>query len=353
VKISVRWLARHVDLEGLTAHEIAEGLTLSTAEVEAVERFLPHLSDVVVGSVVERAKHPDADKLSVCRVDVGAGELLGIVCGASNVAAGQKVAVARVGTRLPGDLVIKKAKIRGAESQGMICSERELGLGDEHSGIWVLPEDAPVGRPVAESLGMVDWTIEIDNKSLTHRPDLWGHRGMAGEVAAIFRRALRPIDTSLPPTGSGEPFPVRIETPACSRYVALGIENARARRSPPWLKELLLAVGQRPIDLLVGGGAPGRRRSPRPTGAAGRPRSPADRAWSPAAAPAVPPPRAAPPAKASRRSAGRRRPGSLSPSPAAPRPPARSPRGGSSGPGTDRCGRSGRSAPNGASHRSA
>jgi phenylalanyl-tRNA synthetase beta chain len=251
VKVSVRWLARHVDLAGLSAREIAEGLTLSTAEVEAVERFLPHLSEVVVGHVVERARHPDADKLSVCQVDVGGPEILGIVCGASNVAAGQKVAVARVGTRLPGDLVLKKAKIRGVESQGMICSERELGLGDEHSGIWVLPEDAPVGKPVAESLGMDDWTIEIDNKSLTHRPDLWGHRGMAGEVAAIFKRQLLPLDLTLPRTGGGAPFPVRIETPACPRYVALAIDNVRARRSPDRLRALLLAVGQRPIDLLV------------------------------------------------------------------------------------------------------
>lgn len=251
MKVSVRWLARHVDLAGLSAPEIAEGLTLSTAEVEAVERFLPHLSDVVVGHVVERARHPDADKLSVCKVDVAGPELLGIVCGASNVAAGQKVAVARVGTRLPDDLVIKKAKIRGVESQGMICSERELGLGDEHSGIWVLPEDAPVGKPVAEALGMDDWTLSIDNKSLTHRPDLWGHRGMAGEVAAIFKRNLLPLDLSLPKTGNGQPFPVRIETPACPRYVALAIENVRARRSPDWLRALLLAVGQRPIDLLV------------------------------------------------------------------------------------------------------
>ena len=185
MKVSTRWLARHVDLSGLSAAEIAEGLTLSTAEVEGVERFLPHLSDVVVGAVVEREKHPDADKLSVCKVDVGLPEILSIVCGAANVAAGQKVAVARIGTKLPGDLTIKKAKIRGVESQGMICSERELLLGDEHSGIWVLPPETPVGRPVAESLGLDDWTIEIDNKSLTHRPDLWGHRGMASEVAAI------------------------------------------------------------------------------------------------------------------------------------------------------------------------
>jgi len=255
VKISTRWLARHVDLSGLGAKEIAEGLTLSTAEVEGVERFLPHLSDVVVGHVAKREKHPDADKLSFCTVEVGgdAGgpETLGIVCGAANVAAGQKVAVARIGTKLPGDLVIKKAKIRGVESCGMICSERELGLGEEHSGIWVLPDDLPIGRPVAESLGLDDWTIEIDNKSLTHRPDLWGHRGMAGEVAAIFRRKMLPLAAAMPATGKGPAFPVRIDAPACSRYLAVPIDGVRTRRSPDWLRALLLAVGQRPLDLLV------------------------------------------------------------------------------------------------------
>src|SRR4051812_31779875 len=155
--ISYRWLGRHVDLTGITPQRVAEDLTLSTAEVEGLERFLPHLSKTVVGHVVERAKHPDADKLSVCRVDVGLGELQQIVCGAPNVAAGQKVCVALPGTELPGDVKIKKSKIRGQDSNGMICSERELGLGEEHSGIWVLPESARVGKPVAEELGLDDW----------------------------------------------------------------------------------------------------------------------------------------------------------------------------------------------------
>ena len=254
MKISYRWLSRHLDLSGIPPQRVADDLTLSTAEVEGLERFLPHLSDVVVGHVLERSRHPDAEKLSYCRVDVGGGEPLGIVCGAPNVASGQKVAVARVGTKLPGDVTIKKAKIRGVESQGMICSERELGLGEEHDGIWVLPADAEIGKPVAEALGLDDWVIEIDNKSLTHRPDLWGHRGIAGEIAAMHLRHLKPLDLSLPPAGGGAPFPVRIESSACSRYLALPIDlgdGGEARRSPDWLRALLFAVGQRPIDLLV------------------------------------------------------------------------------------------------------
>ena len=251
MKISYRWLARHVDLTGVDPKALANELTLSTAEVEGVERFLPHLANITIGHVVEREKHPDADKLSRCSVDVGAGEPLQIVCGAPNVRAGLKVAVATVGTELPGDFKIKKSKIRGVESNGMICSERELGLGEEHDGIWELPLELTVGAKLGAALGLEDWVIEIDNKSITHRPDLWGHRGVAAEVAAILRRPLKPLDLSLPSLGSGVPCPVRIESDACSRYMALHIQGARATRSPLWLKSLLLAVGQRPLDLLV------------------------------------------------------------------------------------------------------
>jgi phenylalanyl-tRNA synthetase beta chain len=251
MKISYRWLARHVDLDGVDAERVAAELTMSTAEVEGVERFAPQLSAVTVGHVLVRDQHPDADKLSLCTVDVGRGEPLKVVCGAPNVAAGQKVAVATVGTVLPGGLAIKKAKIRGVESHGMICSERELGLGEESGGIWVLDADARVGEPVARALALEDWVIEIDNKSITHRPDLWGHRGVAREVAAILRRELKPLEPKLPRAEGGRPFPVRVETPLCSRYLALAIDGAKNGVSPRWLKTLLLAVGHRPIDLFV------------------------------------------------------------------------------------------------------
>ncbi len=252
--VSFRWLARHVDLSGVSAEEVARLLTLHTAEVESVARVFPHLDLVVVGHVLEREPHPNADKLSVCRVDAGTGESLSIVCGAPNVAAGQKIAVARVGTNLPGDLRIKKSKIRGVESAGMICSLRELELGDEHDGIWVLSAEAVVGTPVSRAVDFVDWAIEIDNKAITHRPDLWGHRGMARELAAILDRDLVPLDLTLPPTGvggKGAPFPVRIETQGCSRYVALPVDGVAGGRSPDWLRFLLLAVGQRPLELSV------------------------------------------------------------------------------------------------------
>ena len=251
MKISYRWLGRHIDLEGISPEEVANDLTLSTAEVEGLERWAPHLSDVIVGHVTQREQHPNADRLSVCQVDVGADEALNIVCGAPNVDAGQKVAVARVGTVLPGDLKLKRSKIRGVESQGMICSVRELELGDDHDGIWVLPADAPIGQPVAEALGAVDWIIEIDNKSLTHRPDLWGHRGIAGELSAIYRRPLIELDTSLPEAPADGAVPVDVQDTDCRRYLAIGLGGIENGPSPDWMKWLLLAVGQRPIDLCV------------------------------------------------------------------------------------------------------
>ncbi len=254
MKISYRWLGRHVDLAGLSPREIADDLTIHTAEVEGLEPFAPWLGDVVVGHVVECARHPDADKLSVCRVDVGArgeGGLLQIVCGAANVAAGQRVAVALPGTSLPGDLSIKKARIRGVESQGMICSESELRLSDEREGIWVLPGEPALGQPVGAALGVEDWVIEIDNKSLTHRPDCWGQRGIAREVAAIRGRALKPLDLAWPTTAPGTPYPVQVTSEGCPRYIGLPIAGVRNAPSPAWLRFLLLAVEQRPIDLLV------------------------------------------------------------------------------------------------------
>jgi phenylalanyl-tRNA synthetase beta chain len=249
--ISLRWLGRHIDLSGLEPQQIALDLTLSTAEVESVEEFLPHARQVVVGRVLSRAPHPGADRLSLCRVDVGQVEPLPIVCGASNVAAGQTVPVALPGTTLPGIGKLQKSKIRGELSLGMICSETEIGLSGESAGIWVLPDSLPVGAPLAEALGLGDWVIDIDNKSLTHRPDLWGHRGIARELSAIYRRPLLPFDVALPSTGSGQGVAVRLEDKACSRYLALPIDGAEALPSPLWLRALLVAVGQRSLGQLV------------------------------------------------------------------------------------------------------
>ncbi len=249
--ISLKWLGRHIDLSGLDAGRIASDLTLSTAEVEGVDDFLPHARSIVVGRVVARAPHPKADRLSLCRVDVGATEPIPIVCGAANVAEGQTVPVALPGTTLPGIGKLEKAKIRGEVSLGMICSEQEIGLSDESAGIWVLPSELTPGQRLGEALGLSDSVIDIDNKSLTHRPDLWGHRGIARELSAIYRRPLLPLDTSWPALGTGAPVSVTLSSPACSRYLALPIDGARALESPLWLRLLLRAVGQRSLGQLV------------------------------------------------------------------------------------------------------
>ncbi|HTV19470.1 MAG TPA: phenylalanine--tRNA ligase subunit beta [Polyangiaceae bacterium] len=249
--ISFKWLSRHIDLSGLAASRIASDLTLATAEVEGVEEFLPHARSIVVGKVLSRDPHPKADRLSLCRVDLGGPEPVPIVCGAANVAAGQTVPVAVPGTVLPGIGKLEKAKIRGEVSLGMICSEQEVGLADESAGIWVLPDDLAPGRSLADALDLGDHVIEVDNKSITHRPDLWGHRGIARELSAIYRRPLLPLDTSWPALGSGAAFPVKIESPACARYLALPIEGVEALPSPLWLRVLLRAVGQRSLGQLV------------------------------------------------------------------------------------------------------
>jgi phenylalanyl-tRNA synthetase beta chain len=258
MKISLNWLNDYVDLSDQGPEQIAELLSLHTAEVEGIEEVGAAIADVVVGEVLERDQHPDADRLSVTRVAYGADETVGVVCGAPNVRAGLKIAFAPVGAKLPGDLKIKKAKLRGVESCGMICSERELEMSEEHDGILELPADAPIGIKLIEYLGMQDFVLELDNKSLTHRPDLWGHYGFARELAAILNRELKPlavaqVEREAAPDQPDERFAIRIEDPESCRFYA-GLEfcvDGEIGPSPEWMQRRLQAVGQRPIDLLV------------------------------------------------------------------------------------------------------
>ncbi len=251
MKVSLRWLGRHVDLDGLGAQEIAEALTRHSAEVEGVESVFEALDGLVVGEVLDSAPHPDADRLSLNQVAVGEGDALPIVCGAPNVAAGQRVAVAVPGTVLPDGTKLKKSKIRGQVSMGMILSERELGLSEEHDGILVLDPDASVGGDVTTALGLEDWALEIDNKSLTHRPDLWGHRGIAREVAALFGRSLIPLDEA-PAPAPGEGWEVTVEDEeGCPVYAAQLFEGVDNGPSPLWLRALLAAMDQQTLGRLV------------------------------------------------------------------------------------------------------
>lgn len=252
MKLSLRWLSRYVDLGDLSPEQVRDDLTMSTAEVEEIEVFGGGLGDLVVGHVVEHGRHPDADKLSLNRVDVGDGELLSIVCGAPNVAAGQKVAVVKPGGVLPGGFKIKKTKIRGVESLGMICSERELGLSEEHDGIMVLGDELRPGAKLIDVLPIVDQVLEIDNKSINHRPDLWGHFGVARELAAILGRPLRAPEIASSFPEKGRSLPIEIEDREdCARFTGVVLQGVRPVPSPDWLRWLLQAVGQRPINLLV------------------------------------------------------------------------------------------------------
>ncbi|MFO0983820.1 MAG: phenylalanine--tRNA ligase subunit beta [Planctomycetota bacterium] len=252
MKISHQWLNDLVDLTGISASDVAHQLTMKTALIEGVTNLAAGLEDLVVGKVEERRSHPSADHLSVCKVNIAGPQLLEIVCGAANVAPGQHVAVAPVGSVLPGGLKLEERKIRGVRSQGMICSERELELGEEHDGILVLDDCAPVGKSLVDHLGRRDHVYEIDNKSITHRPDLWGHLGFARELAAIFERKLNALDLDRQLTGGTGPVPVTVDDPRlCRRYLALCVEGVATVPSRGTIPQRLRACGLRPVNLAV------------------------------------------------------------------------------------------------------
>ncbi|WNC16537.1 phenylalanine--tRNA ligase subunit beta [Brevibacillus brevis] len=256
MKVSYQWLAEYVDLSDCTPHELAEKLTRSGVEVDAVESRNAGVSGVVIGYVKERSKHPDADRLNVCIVDAGQGEDLQIVCGAPNVDKGQKVPVALVGAKLPGGLTIKRSKLRGVESQGMICSAKELGLNDkllakdQQEGIMVLPEEAEIGMDAASYLGMDDYVLEL---GLTpNRSDCLSMIGVAYEVAAILGKEVVLPQIELQEDGGANPLSVKIEaTEACYQYHGRHFTGAKIASSPQWMKNRLMAAGIRPINNVV------------------------------------------------------------------------------------------------------
>jgi len=256
VNLSYRWLDELVGLGGRTPAEVAHALTFHTAAVQSIHEVGGGLDGVVTGRVVAVRPHPNADRLRLCTVDTGSGEAPEVVCGAPNVAEGQVVCFAREGLTLPNGLKLKRAKIRGVESAGMICAEDELGLGEDHTGIIVLPEGTPVGVPVAGVLGVHDHVLEVEGPDITHRPDLWGHVGFARELGALFETDFTPPATPLADAAleaaEGDPYPIEIEDEeGCRRYVGIVIENVTNRPSPPAIRHRLEALGVRSIDLLV------------------------------------------------------------------------------------------------------
>ncbi|MDD5629547.1 MAG: phenylalanine--tRNA ligase subunit beta, partial [Elusimicrobia bacterium] len=248
MKVSYSWLKEFLPLD-LPAQDLAARLPLLGFEVASLETRGPAFSGVVVGSVLSKDKHPNADRLSLCVVEVG-GDKYSVVCGAPNVAAGQKIALARVGAVLPGGFKITRSKIRGVESQGMICSRKELGLGDEADGIWVLDPSAEVGRDVAAGFAETDHILDLE--ITPNRADCLSHLGLARELSAYFRMPLKPPPAVQLPAGSLPCLDVKVEAPqACPRYVGRSFAGLSIAASPGWLVAKLESVGLRPINALV------------------------------------------------------------------------------------------------------
>jgi phenylalanyl-tRNA synthetase beta chain len=251
MRVPLGWLAEWIDLPA-SRDELMERLTLGGLEIEDVIRTGPDLTGVVVGDVVERGSHPNADRLSLCRVDPGEGEPVDVVCGAPNVAAGQKIAFASAGTRLPDGSTLKRSKIRGVVSNGMICSTRELGLGDDHEGILVLDPAAVPGTPLAEVLPGSEPVLELE--ITPNRGDWASLLGIAREVRAHFGGALRlpPLEPEEAGAPAADAVTVRVEdAEGCPHYVARIVRGVRVAPSPDWLAEKLEAAGQRPINNIV------------------------------------------------------------------------------------------------------
>jgi phenylalanyl-tRNA synthetase beta chain len=253
MKITLDWLKQHLDTDA-SLQEITDMLTMLGLEVENVSERSKGLESFVVGHVVEAVKHPDADKLQVCTVDNGT-DTQQVVCGAPNARTGMKGVFAAGGSYIPGiDVTLKKATIRGVESNGMLLSEREMGLSDEHDGIVELADDAPIGAPAIEILGLNDPVIDI---AITpNRGDCLGIRGIARDLAASGIGALKPLDTSQVEGSFGSPIKVHLDldgehADACPYFVGRYIRGVKNVESPKWLKDKLLAIGLRPISALV------------------------------------------------------------------------------------------------------
>ncbi|MDM5334712.1 phenylalanine--tRNA ligase subunit beta [Ureibacillus composti] len=256
--VSLNWLKQYVDIEGLAPQELAEKITRSGIEVDAVIDRSQGMTNIVVGYVVSKEKHPDADKLNVCQVEVGEGDVRQIICGAPNVDAGQKVIVALPGARLPGGIKIKKAKMRGQESNGMICSLQELGVESRlvpkayAEGIYVLPEDAVPGSDALELVGLRDIVLEL---GLTpNRSDALSMLGVAYEVAAILSKEVKLPDVQYETVSEKAEDYLKLRVDALEEnplYAAKVIKNVKIAESPLWLQHYLMAAGVRPHNNVV------------------------------------------------------------------------------------------------------
>ncbi|HQR59268.1 MAG TPA: phenylalanine--tRNA ligase subunit beta [Azonexus sp.] len=250
MKFSESWLRTLVDPQ-LSSEELAHQLTMAGLEVEELDPVAPHFNDVVVAQVLEVTRHPDADRLNVCRVDTGRGEPTTIVCGAPNVAVGQRVPCALPGAQLPGDFVIKVAKVRGIESSGMLCSAKELGIAEDASGLLVLPADAPVGQSIRQYLDLEDRLFTL--KLTPNRADCLSLTGVAREVSAITGApATLPEVPTVVATIADQRAVVLDAPAACPLYLGRVLKGVDARAlTPEWMKRRLERCGIRAISALV------------------------------------------------------------------------------------------------------
>ena len=258
MKLSYSWLKEYIACD-LTPQEVADAMTAIGIEVDSVseqEEIPGGLAGVVVAQVLECVEHPDSDHLHITKVDDGSPEPVTVVCGAPNVAAGQKVLFARIGTVLPGDFKIKKSKIRGVESFGMICAQDELGIGTDHAGIMVLPEDAVVGTPAKDFLGLKTDAV-IEYEITANRVDAASHFGVARDLYAWLRHNGRPCELRIPDdkgfqAGPGEGIPVEVlDAEGAPRYSGITIRGVKVAPSPEWLQKDLRAIGLNPINNIV------------------------------------------------------------------------------------------------------
>jgi phenylalanyl-tRNA synthetase beta chain len=254
VRVPLRWLRSYCD-PGLPAQEVADALTMAGLKMERLHRTgVGDVSAFLVGRVLRSEQHPNADRLTVCSVDVGRGEPQTIVCGAPNVAAGQTVAVALPGAVMPDGATLGEAKLRGVTSSGMILAEDEVGIGEDHQGIMVLPEDLPVGGPLADHLPIADDVIEIE--ITPNRPDAMGVYGVARDLHAATTAPLADDPTAADASPAGDDsaedhISIEIDPEICLRFTARVFEDVNTGPSPLWLKQRLMAAGQRPISNVV------------------------------------------------------------------------------------------------------
>ncbi len=250
--LSMNWISDYVDFTGLDKLDLIHRFSLSTAEVEN-EIFLKgqDLKGVVCAEIKSVEAHPESEKLHLLKVDIGEPDLVDVVCGAPNVRVGMKTAFAKVGAQI-GDITIAPRKLAGYTSNGMCCSEKEIGISDDNSGIMDITDDIQNGTDLKDVYAIEDIVFEVDNKSLTNRPDLWGHYGIAREFAALAGRPLKPLDTvDLHAYDNLPKVDMKIEDPLCQRYSCLQVENIHTNVSPVNMRIRLYYCGMRAINFLA------------------------------------------------------------------------------------------------------